>query len=424
MPAIETKAVAPGIFIASFSPEKAGTYEAAVQVGDSAVPLSFDFVTVAKESDLEIAEDEDDDDGLIEFLKEQQWSVPFATAFATKGTLVESVEVSGKIQTPPGGSAEVSAPITGRLIAPKDGLPWPGTQVKEGQVLAELAPAPSSPEQGARASLAVAEAQARAAGAKAELERAQRLIVDDAISKRDLEASTRENQVAQEAVRAARRAQRLYAGTTGRSGQGAWKLVAPISGTLVSVHGTPGSTVSPGETLFTIVNTSELWILARVPEQDAARLRSDRDASFRLTGQEAWQSIHITGEDATASLITIGQVVHAQSRTVDVLYSLQKPDSSLRVGGLAQVSLPAGSEFSGLVIPRDALVHQAGREVVYVQVDGEHFEERAVRIIAREGNQLGVEGKLKAGDRIVTNGAHLVRLAESAKGPKAHGHIH
>lgn len=415
------KQVAPGIFAASIRLANAGPHTAALFIdGKNAVEFKIEVAPPG----TELAENQEDDGGLIEFLKEQQWSVPFATEFVKTGVLVASVEVSGRIQTPPGGRAEVSAPIAGRLLAPKTGLPWPGTDVTQGQVLAQLQPAPSSPEEGARASLAVAEAQARASAAKAELERSQRLLKDDAIAKRDVEAAERENRVAQEAVRAASRAQRLFAGSAGKSGQGAWRLTAPISGTLVSVHATPGATVSPGEALFEIVDARELWILARVPEQDAARLRSDRDASFQLTGQDTWQPIHIMGDDATAALVTIGKVVDAQSRTVDVLYSLQKPDSSLRVGGLAQVSVPAGEEFVGLVIPRTALVQQGGRDIVYVQIDGEHFEERSVRVMASAGKRIGISGALKEGERLVTRGAHLVRLAESASGPAAHGHIH
>jgi len=421
LPSTAAKEVAPGVFTATLAIANAGIHTATLSI-DGGGTITFPIEVAA--AGVVIAAEEEDDTGLIEFLKEQQWSVPFATEFVKTGTLVASVEVSGRIQTPPGGRAEVSAPISGRLLAPKSGLPWPGTDVTQGQVLAELQPAPSSPEEGARASLAVAEAQARASAAKAELERSQRLFKDDAIAKRDVEAAERENRVAQEAVRAASRAQRLFSGATGKAGQGAWRLTAPISGTLVSVHGTPGATVSPGEALFEIVDASELWILARVPEQDAARLRSDRDASYQLTGQDSWQPIHIMGEDATASLVTIGKVVDAQSRTVDVLYSLKKPDDSLRVGGLALVSVPAGEEFVGLVIPRAALVQQGGRDIVYVQMDGEHFEERSVRVIASAGMHIGIAGELKEGERLVTRGAHLVRLAESASGPPSHGHIH
>ncbi len=77
-----------------------------------------------------------------------------------------------------------------------------------------------------------------------------------------------------------------------------------------------------------------------------------------------------------------------------------------------------------MVVPRSALVDQDGRNVVYVQVDGEHFQERAVRIGPRAGNLVAISEGLRSGERVVTRGAHLVRLADKASGEAPHGHIH
>jgi multidrug efflux pump subunit AcrA (membrane-fusion protein) len=167
-----------------------------------------------------------------------------------------------------------------------------------------------------------------------------------------------------------------------------------------------------------------LWVVARVPEQEAARLRRDRDASFQVAGLETWTTIDITGPDPSASIVNVGQIVDPHSRTVDVLYSLTKPDPALRIGGLIQVSLPAGDDFEGIVLPRSALVNQEGREMVYVQVDGEHFEERLVRTGPRSGSQIAITSGLSLGERVVSKGAHLVRLADRAKNSVGHGHVH
>ena len=65
-----------------------------------------------------------------------------------------------------------------------------------------------------------------------------------------------------------------------------------------------------------------------------------------------------------------------------------------------------------------------GREVVYVQEDGEHFRERAVRVAARAGDRVGIAEGLRAGERIVVRGAHVVRLADHSRSAAPHGHIH
>jgi cobalt-zinc-cadmium efflux system membrane fusion protein len=436
-PSIRASAAAPvrpGIFTLAFTPARPGLYRGRLVVTGSIEDTVDGIELRVFENAHQAAESAppEDDGQLIELLKEQQWAVPFATAFAAQGALVASIEVAGAVATPPGGTADVGAAIAGRVIAPVRGLPRPGDVVRKGQLLATLAPAPSSPEEAARANLAVAEAEARAAAARAALERAQRLIRDQAISQREVDDAGREVAVADEAVRAARQARALFSGASagagGAGGAGAWRLIAPISGTVEEVRATPGAAVSPGEVLFRIVDTDELWIRARVPEQDAARLRVDRDASFQIAGVDEWLPIDVTagvpGQDAPASLVTVGRTVDPTSRTVDVIYALRRPDPRLRVGGLVRVALPAGDDFSGVVVPRSAMVEQEGRALVYVQVDGEHFEERSVRAGPRAGDLAGIESGLAAGERVVTRGAHILRLTARAGSGEAHGHIH
>lgn len=419
--------VRPGIYRLTFVAPQAGTYQGRLVVGGSVTDTLGDLVFEVFENDEKAGasvEKEHEDGRFIEFLKEQQWGVPFATAFAGRGTLIASIEVAGTVTTPPGGSAEIGAPIAGRLIAPTSGLPRPGETVRKGQVLATLAPAPSSPEDAAQASLTVSEADARLARARAAAERAERLIRDQAISEREAEDARREIGVAEEALRSARAAQQIFTGATGGAGAGSWRLLAPIDGTLVEVLATPGASVAQGTVLFRVVDTRELWIRARVPEQDAARLRSDRDASFQIAGLEDFLPIDVTGEDAQASLVTVGRIVDAATRTVDVIYSLRSPDPRLRVGGLVRVSLPAGDDFTGVVAPRSAIVDEDGREIVYVQVDGEHFEERQIRTGPRQGALIAVSEGLSGDERLVVRGTHIVRLASNAGAEAPHGHIH
>ncbi len=448
--AISEEPLRSGIFELAFTPGAPGTYSAELRVeGPSSGSIGGIELVVAaageqassKHGESEHAESEHaehgdddghgehsaekaDDDGVIELLKEQQWGVPFATAFAVEGSLVAGIEVSGSVTTPPNGFAEVGAPIAGRIVSPPKGLPRPGSPVAKGALLATLSPAPSSPEGAARAQLAVVEAEARAAAAKAALGRAQRLIADEAISQRELEDAQREVTVAEQAIRSAREASRLFTGASGGTSSGSWRLVAPIGGTLTTVEAKPGASVSPGEVLFRIVDQSELWIRARVPEQDVARVRTDQDAQYRVTGLDEHRPIRLTGDEPGASLVTVSKVVDPVSRTVDVIYALHTEDPALRVGGLLSVHLPTGEASHGILVPRTAMVRDRGQELVYVQRDGEHFEERNVKTGASNGDRVIVLSGLSVGERIVVKGAHLVKLARSAGAEQPHGHIH
>ncbi len=421
-----SKPLKPGIYELELMPPAPGVYRGKLSVSGAAAGVveGVEISVTAGADKPAGAEGEEHEHGAIEFLKEQQWGVPFATAFAEQGSVVASIEVAGTITTPPGGSAEVSAPIVGRLALPPQGLPRPGAAVKKGQLLATLAPAPASPEDSARVSLALAEAEARAAAASTGVERAERLFKDEAISQRELEEARREAELSAEAVRAAKRSRDLFAGASSGAGAGAWRLVSPIAGTAVDVRATPGAAVEPGDVLFRIVDTSELWIRARVPEQDASRIDTKEAAAYQPSGLEQWFPLVVTGDKPSAALVGVGQVVDPTSRTVDVTYSLKAPDPLLRVGGLVRVSLPLGQRFSGVVVPRGAVLEEEGRTVVYVQLDGEHFEERTVRAGPGSAGLIAIEQGLEAGLRIVTQGGNFIRLASRKGTGEAHGHIH
>ena len=139
-----------------------------------------------------------------------------------------------------------------------------------------------------------------------------------------------------------------------------------------------------------------------------------------------WTPLRLSGEQPTAALVTVGRTVDPTRRTVDVIYSLnnETPDERLRVGAMARVAVPAGPRWEGVIVPRDAVLDDDGRSVVYVQVEGEAFEERAVRLGPQAGGELGIEQGVAAGERVVTRGAAVIRLSERAGSAPAHGHVH
>ncbi len=424
-----TKMLRSGIFQPTTTAPKPGTYQAQLVVsGPQATDIigGFEIVVYASAEAAKNASQSEESEGPepISFLKEQQWQVPFATTFAVSDSLIPTINVAGEVDTPPSGQAYVTAAIAGRIVAPAKGLPRPGQAVTRGQVLASIAPAPTAPEDSARADLAVVEAEARLQSAKAAQSRAERLIKDRAISQHDVEQARRELGVSTEAVQAARRAQRVYVEAASGRGAGSYRVTAPIDGVVAKVQATQGKFVASGTDLLHIVNLSELWIRGRVPEQDAARLRADQDAAYRLPGLQSWLPIRLTGSQPNASLVNISRVVDARSRTVDVIYALQLPDERLRVGAMVRVAVPAGPPWQGVVIPTSAVLDSDGVSTVYVQVEGEAFEARTVRLGPKSGSKVGILRGVQAQERVVTRGANLIRLASRSATAPSHGHVH
>ena len=58
------------------------------------------------------------------------------------------------------------------------------------------------------------------------------------------------------------------------------------------------------------------------------------------------------------------------------------------------------------------------------RLTGEHFEKRVLQTGIRDGGMVEVKSGVQAGERVVTRGAYLVRLAASAPDAFGHGHVH
>ena len=212
------------------------------------------------------------DPAAIAYLKEQQWTNPFATALVREGDVRTSIRVPAAIEPVTGGDALVAAPADGRYASIR--LPSVGDRVAAGQELGRLEPRLSTGGED-RASLdaAVTEAQATLDGAKADLTRAERLLEERAVPGRRVEDARRTVAIAEARVMAARArlAQRdevLRSGGGAASGN-AFVLRAPIAGRVAEVFAALGASYTEGAPLFRIVRGDRVELQAQVPPSEA-----------------------------------------------------------------------------------------------------------------------------------------------------------
>ena len=190
-------------------------------------------------------------------------------------------------------------------------------------------------------------------------------------------------------------------------------IVAPISGKLGSTGKTKGNYVNKGsETLVTLV------------QQDPVRVR------FAVSNREILETFRGAfsgGEDAPAVEVMLadGQTVikdgapeymensaDEMTDTVQLFARFPNQKGLLRVGGTVSVSVLAAKGVMRPAIPPTAILQDT--QGPYVQVlDAEGRASR--RTVARgdlNGDWLFIEKGLKAGERIVADGAHRVRRGD------------
>jgi membrane fusion protein, heavy metal efflux system len=117
-------------------------------------------------------------------------------------------------------------------------------------------------------------------------------------------------------------------------------------------------------------------------------------------------------------------VIDDASKALAVQFEVDNPGSELLIGQTGTVILYTGSKRTLPVVPKDAVLMEAGRPYVFVHESGESFARRSIEIAARDGGFVGIANGIKIGERVVTKGAYEIQLASAAKGLPAEGHVH
>ena len=411
------KASQPGIFRPEVAPKHAGDRELSIEVVTPEFSVTHELGPFTVYADRKAADAEPaphDDEG-IGFTKEQQWKVDFATSEVVTRTIRTAVAATGVLRARPDGEAQLTAAAAGQVQA-AGAFPRLGQQVKKGQLLAYLVP-----RMGGETDLATL----RAAANKAQVERD---LAQQELTR--MEALYREEAVPEKRVLAARAAAALaraeLSATQQRLGQyggagGGIPVRAPVSGTLADVRVSPGAFAQEGALLFHIADRSRLWLELRVPESDAARLASPSGAAFRVAGMDSSVEI-VPGKNG--KLVAVGGVVDATTRTVPVVFEFTPGDLALPIGMAVQAQVFAGGARESIAIPASSVLDEGGLTVVFVMTGGESFERRQVRLGAREGDWVEVLDGLTPGQRVVSRGAYLVKLASTGTAQIGHGHAH
>jgi len=419
------KPTVPGIFRPVATPAHAGSRALSVTIEGDGFSDRHDLGTLEVHPDVATASStgaaEPDQRPAITFLKEQQWRVPFATAAVTERPVRKSLRAHGVLRARSDGEARVAAPLTGRVVTSATHAPTIGMAVTPETILAVIAPRLSGDTDPDELARAVERARRDLDLAKKERTRLESLYGDNAVpERRVIESRHVESDAAADLATAEHRL-RQYQGIH-RAGDaqpvGRITVRSPIAGTLVEARVAPGEFVEEGRVLFDVVDLELLWLEARIPEADLARVRDARGAWFWVEG------IASPFEAPEGSVVARASVVDAASRTAPLIFDVPNADRTLAVGMFADVNVLTGDERTALAIPTSAVVDDGGESVAYVEREGESFERRSLTLGVRDGDYVEVLEGLSPGERVVTRGAYYVRLAAASGAIPPHGHAH
>jgi len=362
--------------------------------------------------------------GRVTFLMEQQWLIKLKLARAEEAMRATQIQTTGRVVPVPSKRAIVSPPVGG--IVQNGTMPRIGQQIMKGQLLATLVQTPTAAEaaqirtantqvqientrvdaERRRLAQNEIEAKARLEEATHDLARSQRLYDKKAYSAKALESDELARTVAASQLEAIR--EQLKALQTqpmpGSSLGSEYEVRSPISGTIVNVRKASGEQVAAGDAMIEIVALDSVWVEAPVFEKDLGRLAKQGRAVFTTA---AYPDKEFEGR-----LINVGRVVDEQSRTATAIFEVPNPTETLSIGMQANLRLEGGAQMQVVLIPREAVLDNEGKKIVYVLLSGEEFERREVVLGDEYGGQVAILSGVRTGERVVTQGAYQLKLQE------------
>ena len=127
--------------------------------------------------------------------------------------------------------------------------------------------------------------------------------------------------------------------------------------------------------------------------------------------------------DAEGKILSIGKDVNRENPLISV-FAQVNVDVDMPEGSLTQVQIAMGNATQNTMIPVNALLEDYGSYSVIVQLSGESFERRPVKIGKRNGENVEILQGLNVGEVVVTTGAYQVKMASMSGSTPAHGHEH
>jgi len=327
-------------------------------------------------------------------------------AVTMKRIALDQVIAPGKIEANPNRISRVTLPVAGRILRVMVGI---GDAVAQGQPLLTV----ESPDVGA-ANSAYRQAQARLGEAKAQLLKAesdqariQDLFAGRAVAQKEVvnaQATLAQAKADVEQAQAAsdEAVKRLQIFNL-KPGDPAQEVIvrAPLPGKVLEIAVAAGEyRTDTSAPLMTIADLSTVFMAADVPESVIRLFETGEEVTIRLGAYP--------GEVLEGKVVQIADTVDAATRTIRVRAQLANPTGRFRPDMFGEIQHDENFQTVPIV-PAGAVIQSDMRSLVFRERSQGVFEPVTVTFGRQIDGTVPITSGLKAGDRVVVDGAMLLR---------------
>lgn len=340
------------------------------------------------------------------FTKEQSWKIDFATERPNREAFGQVIETVAKIESARGEESIIAAKTSGIVLFSDNGL-VEGKKVVSGQKLFSIS---SNELADNNLSVRLAEAKSNYETSKANFERKSELVEDKIISE----------QAFLQAKNDYTSAKAIYDNLINNFNTNGQQINSNLNGYIKQIYIINGQFVEAGQALVSIAQNKNLLLTAQVQQKYLDILPTIVSANIKTLHNNKTYSF----KELNGKVLPHGKSVTGNSYMIPVNLQIENK-AGFVPGTLTEVFLKSVTNSNALTVPNASLLEEQGIYYVFVQVSPELFEKREVNIGGTDGLQTEIIKGITEHDRIVTQGAMQVKLAQSTGALDPHsGHVH
>ena len=311
------------------------------------------------------------------------------------------IKASGEVQAAQGNESIVVANVSGIVSFQRSVTE--GMQVGKGASLMSISASKLQDGDPAERARIAYEA------AKADFERASRLVESQIVSQKEFVAIKEKYENAKLAYEALAKNQTKHGVS----------VTSPMGGYIKNLLVKEGDYVSVGQPLATVTQNNRLFLRADVSERYYKYLNGITSANFKTPYDNQVYEL----EALNGKLLSYGKSAGAGSFYVPVTFSFDNKGDIIP-GSFVEIFLLSKQMEDAIVLPVEALTEEQGLYFIYIQNCEESYKKQEVKLGASNGKEVQILSGVHPGDKVVVKGAYHVKLASASNALPAHSHEH
>lgn len=162
-----------------------------------------------------------------------------------------------------------------------------------------------------------------------------------------------------------------------------------------------GSVVNPGDVLFSLTDTTSLWMIAAANETDLSMLRAGQTAEISV---RAYPDKTFRGR-----ILKLGEELDSATRTLEVRILVPNSHGLLKPEMYASAGIAQPQRRRAIFLPEAAIQDIDGVPAVFVRRADQRFEPRTIKTGQHVNGETEVLEGLQAGEAVVVKGGFMLK---------------